>query len=1058
MTAILLLLLTPSIAQLSRNLRFEAITINDGLSQGMVNCIIQDHYGFMWFATNDGLNQFDGYNFTIFKNDGDNQNTLAANFLRYLFEDSKGRIWIGTANSGLDMFDRDTESFIHFKHLPDNENSLSDNSITSISEDKAGDLWVGTLSGLNRIHIQPKKVLNENNPKTKSATEDFFKRNEVRFTKIIFDRSQPGFEFFRQKKDFPLGDWRSSNFFIDQKGAVWVSAYQCLFRVHLSENGSYSVEKLQVSDYIQPKESDKRDRGLENFVQVFIAKPSSDKFYLLCEYGITEVDARTNKIRFLSQKRYKSGVFNFLSVIDGNGVIWTSEDSKLNYWDTREQKFTVPNTYNNSIANSLNYVCCSYCDQSGNVWIGTKGYGLLKYNPRSERFHSTGNQNINLLSSGIDNKILVLRQPWDELFYVYDPVTNSEKNPVSKSGFAHLGITEHYGYQTRSVLQDADSSYWIGRVGLYHYIPKSGKMSCYWKNFDDIFPLYDDRKGNLWFGNTNGLVCYNKKNNDSQEYPFPVKSTMGPYDFCQAIYRGENGLLWLGTLQGLYSFDPSTKGWQHYRNMPGDTTSLSNDLIFCIVSDPIHPEEVLWIGTKGGGLNKFDLTTTKFKRYSTKDGLPNDVIYGIVSDVDGNLWMSTNKGISRFSISHNSFTNYEEKDGLQGNEFNRNAFCKIGTSTLCFGGLNGFNYFYPKELNGNQLIPNTLITRIGINNQPATLTDNYAVLKKPSYLTDRIELNYNQNVFNLEFSSLDFNSLKNKQYQYKLDGYDTDWINSGSRNTATYTNMDPGSYTFKVKGSNDVGDWNKSPTILLIKVLAPWYMTWWFRIFAFLVTISGLYALYRYRVKTILAMQEVRNNIASDLHDNIGSNLSAISIFTDIADNPQKSKSEVTELLKKIANYTLVSQEAMSEIVWMINSRHDRLDQLVNRMQGFSGELLDSKGIDLQFYINENTDSVILNMKQRKSVYLLFKEAITNISKYADASLVKVQIYRVKKMLILEIADNGIGFDLDEVSNKITMGGNGLPNMQRRAKELRGTLSIDTSKGKGTAIYLQFSI
>ena len=262
---------------------------------------------------------------------------------------------------------------------------------------------------------------------------------------------------------------------------------------------------------MQPKESDKRDRGLQNFVQVFVAKPSSDKFYMLCEYGITEVDAKTNKIRFLSQKRYKSGVFNFLSVIDENGVIWTSEDSKLNYWDTKEQQFTVPYTFNNSIANSLNYVSCSYCDQSGNIWIGTKGYGLLKYNPRSERFHSTGNQNINLLAPGIDNKILVLRQPGDELFYVYDPEKKSERTPVSKTGFSHLEITDHYGYQTRSVLQDADGSYWIGRVGLYHYIPKSDKTSCYWKNFDDIFPLYDDHKGNLWFGNTNGIVCYNKQ-------------------------------------------------------------------------------------------------------------------------------------------------------------------------------------------------------------------------------------------------------------------------------------------------------------------------------------------------------------------------------------------------------------------------------------------------------------------------------------------------------------------------------------------------------------------
>jgi len=1024
--------------------KFETLSIKDGLSQGMINAIIQDQYGFMWFATNDGLNRFDGYNFSIFKNNVEDSNSIAGNFIRFLFEDSKGRIWIGTANNGLDLFDRETETFIHFKHNANNINSISSNSITSISEDKFGHIWVGTFKGLNMLSI--KESLN--------PTTDNRNNVDIKFTKIIFDKTNPALEVFSRIDEFPLADWRSSNFYPDENGIVWVSAQGKLFQIVVHQNENYEIKNIEIENYKYP--SDKTD-FLSRYVQSFIPIPEAHKFYMLFSNGVTEVSTQNNSIQFLNPKDSKRYIYTYPICRDKENNLYVGINNQLEVFNPKKNGWNKISSYDRNMTQYLDFISCSYLDKSGNIWIGTQGYGILKYNNSFKNFNTTENVSINYMSPGNSNEPLFIKNPMDEIFYAHDVKNGLSYTPINKNNFKLQKGGHHDNAKTKSIIQDKDGSYWIGRIGLYHYEPKTKKTSYYWDKYDDVFPLYDDDNGHLLFGNTHGLVVFDKKNKTSVEYPFPIKSDEGPYDFLQAIYKDDAGIIWLGTLKGLFSFDVQKVKWTHFKNIPRQINSLSYDIIFSICPDPIQPNKFIWIGTKGGGLNKFEKSTGTFERFGIKEGLPNDVIYGIISDVDNNLWMSTNFGLSKLNVKSKSFFNYNEKDGLQGNEFNRNAFCKTADNTIFFGGLNGFNYFNPRNIVSNTVYSNIIISSIKINyNLQDFKNKGKSLITKPSYLTKEILLNYTQNNIAIEFSSLDFSTLKNNKYEYKLEGYDLNWIQSGIDNKATYTNLNPGEYTFLVRRKNNNGNVDEKIAQLSIKIYAPWFNTWWFKIVAIVFLISLIYFIYRYRINQFKKIQKIKNDISKDLHDDVGANLSSISIFAEVASDPNKTKEEIQKITNKILSFTNNSQESMSDIIWMIDSKNDTFLKLISRIQLIYTEFIDQNNTQVMFKYDTEIEKLKLTTIQIKSIYLIFKEAVNNINKYAQADKVEITILKMKKYIELKIVDNGVGFDIDKITSNDQLSGNGLKNIKLRTKEINGDLKILSSKNEGTKIILTF--
>lgn len=1048
----LLLSVLDTHAQQTLQVKFDHITTDDGLSQGMVNSIIQDKYGFMWFASNDGLNRYDGNSFTVYKNDPNDNNSIAENFIRYLFEDSKGRIWIATAGNGLDLFDRETETFIHFKHRR-GTNSISDNSVTSIDEDRMGGIWVGTLHGLNLLTIGKRNGKAATTNATRDATERFLQSQSVDFRKIVFDPNQPQKEFYSRDAHFPLADWRASNFHIDAQGHVWISTQAKLFHIKPDGKAGYKPDSLDIKAYL-PRNSE--NTVFEKYIQDFIPGRDSSTFYMLFQSGITEVNSISKKIKVISTTHVNNGIYSFPSVLDNSGSIWTCDEFVTECFNTNTKEWELVSAADKNLSSILRDVSCSYKDKTGNIWLGTKGYGLLKYDPAKKSFNKTGDSYIRFMTAGARENMIFIKDPYDQLFWEFDRRTNAVRVPVPLSAFSKDKY-RHIGTTTKSVLQDSDGSYWIGRVALYHYEPAAGgKITEYWDNYDDVFPLYDDGRNSLWFGNTNGIVQFNKLTGLSTEYTFPTKTTMGPYDYLQAIYRDKEGILWLGTLGGLYRFELDKQQWTQYQNIAGNPKSLNNNLIFCICPDPVEPDRYLWIGTKGGGLNRFDQQNETFIHYTEKDGLSNDVIYGILPDASGDLWLSTNKGLSRFIMRQSKFKNYNVNDGLQGNEYNRNAFCKTKDEYLYFGGITGFNFFNPAKLEGSSYIPTVLITGISVLNKPLDFRGPDAILQKPAYLTESLSLLYEENMISFQFAATDFSAVHNNQFEYRLLGFDKDWIRSGANRIATYTNLDPGEYTFEVKGSNSNGVWNQEPTRLILTILPPWYLTWGFKILAVVALSSLIYGIHRYRLAKILQLQKVRNSIAGDLHDEVGSNLSAIAVFSDLASNPKKPRNEVDSLLEKISTYTRTSQDSMSDIVWMIDTKNDRLGSLRLRMQSFASELLEAGGASLHFVSAPALDEVKLTMLQRKTIYLVFKEAVHNIVKYADAKKIIVELKQEDKMIRLSVSDDGNGFNVNEYPNKLSKGGNGLENMKRRAASIKGKMLVESSTGHGSTISLLF--
>lgn len=998
-----------------KKLKFDAITISEGLSQGMINCMLQDRFGFMWFGTKDGLNRYDGYKFIIYRYDATDLTTIADNFIQTIFEDSKGRLWIGTANKGLDLFDRETETFMHFRHDENNPNTLCDDHILNIGEDKAGNIRVATIAGMSTIRITEK----------------------------------PGQSLLQAEFNFTATEKSHCNFIVTSSGEIWVSALnKGLYKIDPSKEKD-KIIPLDVNEYCKFPHT---DNGLETFVQGFTEDKKLNRLYLIMEFNITSVNLSDGSIDIHTRPRYNGGRFSLPYCMDRTGKLWLVENNWLEIYDPTEKSEIRVLAENSNLTQMLDNVNCTYIDRSGLIWIGTKGYGLLKYNPRSEVFHKTGGQSITWMESTSDGQILYATN--NTVVNIFDPSEGKVILSIPDSNFKHQKDYESFGI-TSAVIRANDGMYWLSKGALTSFDINKNELKKYRQDKDPVvFPVFEDRKGNIWTGTEKAFLKLNKQQGTFTEYRYPFRTKSFPYEFLQAIYEDENGIFWLGTLTGMARFDPVKETWKLYRSKAGDSSSLSYDLIFCISPDPSYPNRYLWIGTNGGGLNRFDKETSTFTRFTEKDGLPNNVIYGIVADDASNLWLSTNNGLSRFTPLTRTFRNFQAKDGLQGNEFNRYAYCRTKDGTLFFGGVNGFNYFHPRNLSENTFIAPLVITDFRIRNQSVLFKDSSSLLEKPVFLTSEINLPYSDNMITFEFASLDFTASEKNVYEYMLEGFDKNWIHSGTTNSATYTNLDPGTYTFFVKGRGNDGVWNEAGASVKLRVFPPWYMSFWFRLLALLTISAAIYGIYKYRLNQALKLAGIRNRIAGDLHDEIGSNLSSISIFSEVAREKSLQNPDVIPLMNKISDYTQESMEAMNDIVWMINAGNDRFENIIIRMRTLSAELLEVKNIHLSMNVDERLNDIKPGMEDRKSFYLIYKEALNNIVKYADCRNVWIDLIYQSPGILMSIKDDGTGFNMHQYKK-----GNGLLNMKRRASTFKhGKLNIVSSPGHGTIVELYFEV
>ncbi len=537
-----------------------------------------------------------------------------------------------------------------------------------------------------------------------------------------------------------------------------------------------------------------------------------------------------------------------------------------------------------------------------------------------------------------------------------------------------------------------------------------------------------------------GIVRYNPKKNTftyftSQLTEADSNRITGAWMFFEDL----NGNLWAGGWGGNHTLFRYDKESNQFNRVSRNELQSSRTAVQDAKGN-------LWIGTWGLGMSRFNPQTGELRQYLEQDGLPSNFVKGILIDDRENLWISTEKGLSRFIPSTQIFRNYSTSDGLQGNFFYTGSCLKGSDGRLYFGGVNGFNAFYPDSIKEEQYSPPVLLTDFRVFDKPR-------IFDRTLSLMEQITLLNGEDMFSFEYVSLDFSSPNRNLYAYQLEGYDNDWIQAGTRRYASYTHLDPGEYVFKVKGTNSDGVWSSNIALMHVEVLPAYWQTWWFRLSVVVFLMSILYALYRYRINKLLELERTRSAIATDLHDDIGTSLTNIALFSDLAQRDVAiGSSEVTHRLEKISHTSRSLLDSMNDIVWSIKPENDALEQTILRMEDYAVNLLEENSIDLHVQIPNQLKTLKLPMTLRRNLFLIFKEAIGNILKHANATHVDVTIGSTASnkhvsVLQVSIADNGRGFDSSAQKH-----GNGLKNMELRASNLGGTIMVRSAVEKGTTV------
>jgi signal transduction histidine kinase/ligand-binding sensor domain-containing protein/DNA-binding response OmpR family regulator len=811
-----------------KNLKFEHLDINEGLSQNNVLCMLQDSRGFMWFGTRNGLNKYDGYEFKVYKNDAKNRNSISNNFISGIIEDAGGNIWVATRGGGLNKYDRQKDQFTHYKNDKINSNSVSSNILTSLAEDNQGNLWIGTEdAGLNCF--------------------DSGKNRFSHYTHNANDYESLGNDYVR-------------TIFIDKLQNIWIGTY----------GAGLSLLNKKTGIFTSFRHDEKNSRSLSNDKVCVIYEDSRHSLWIGTDGGGLNLFDRS------------SGTFrSFKQVIHSHNspstdvVYALAEDNKRNLWiGTENEGLTIFDSSHNRFYNyqhddqdnnslSNNSIHSLYKDISGNMWAGTFSAGVDIFKDGIKFIHY---KHTSSPLSLINNNVLCIVQDSRKNIWVgtdgggldlFDPLTGNFKH------YPHLPEKNSIcGNYVLNVCEDGQGNLWVGTWGdgvtvfdpvrntFKHFKHDSANSSSLSNN--NAWAIFKDRNNDIWIGTYGGGVnLYNPNDGSFSHYLYEGNHSTVNSKKIHSIFEDDKGNLWIATDGGgLDVFNKKTKTFLNHFEHDEQINSLSDNRVGNISEDSIGN---FWISTMAG-LNYFDPKENSFRTYTTDDGLPDNAVFGLLQDNKNNLWLSTNKGVSKFNLNTNSFKNFDVEDGLQSYEFKEHAYCKSNTGVMYFGGVNGFNEFYPDSIKDNKKEPPLVITGFRILNKDVPIardSEDPSPLKKNITETKEITLPYSHSIISFEFASLSYLSPKKNQYAYMLEGFDKNWNYVGNQRTATYTNLDPGNYIFKIKGLNYEGEWSSRMGVIALRISPPFWLTWWFRLAILLGIIGGSITFYRLRIKSI---------------------------------------------------------------------------------------------------------------------------------------------------------------------------------------------------------------
>ncbi|MCK5147934.1 PAS domain S-box protein [bacterium] len=790
-----------------QNIRFSHFTIKDGLSQNSVLCVFQDSRGFMWFGTEDGLNQFDGYKFTVFKHDPNNTSSISNNYVTAICEDSSGYLWIGTDGGGLNRFDIRTKQFIHFKNDPLNSNSISDNSIIKLILDQQGNFWIGTLNGgLNRYNSKTNQFLIFKNIKNDV--------NSLSANCVV-------------------------SLLIDHDKNLWVG----------TEGGGLNRFNRKTKKITRYRHDQLDHNSISNNDVLSIIEDDEQNLWIGTSNGLNCFDRKTEQFfKYFNEADNPHSLSNNIVYCvhqDKDKTLWVGTiNGGLNCLNRRTQQFT---RYKKNPANpwslSSDLLSCIYEDNHGGIWFGTWGGGVNRVDLEAKKFNTYFNDpgDPNSVSSGLIQSFCEDHSGnlWIGISNGLDRIDNVTQQ------FSHYQISVHSKSDrgendVRAIFEDSDQKLWVGTYyGLYRLNQTTDTFNTVLFNhelgFDLrrelIWSIFEDSSTDLWISTRNGLLQYNRSGKDFVLYENDPDDpgSLGEND-VRVVYEDKIKQLWIGTYRGVYRWDHMQKRFVALKDMPDVSSTLEDKIILCFYQFDDEAGEKLWIGTING-LFHYDCGTGRYIQYLEKDGLPSSIIIGILEDEDGNLWISTTNGLVKYSRQDSKFRVYDETDGLVSDEFRFGAFYKKQNGEMLFGGIDGWEIFDPSKIKDNPYTPKVAITDFQIYNQSIDIgkvMDGRVILEQNITETSSITLAHRQRVFSFEFTALHYASPGKNKYAYMLEGLEKNWNYVDSkRRFATYTNLGSGTYIFKVKATNNDGYWSDEITNVIVKILPPPWKTWW---------------------------------------------------------------------------------------------------------------------------------------------------------------------------------------------------------------------------------------
>jgi signal transduction histidine kinase/DNA-binding response OmpR family regulator/ligand-binding sensor domain-containing protein len=1073
----------------------ERLSVLNGLSNNEVTYIFRDSRGFMWFGTFDGLNRYDGYNFKYFNHIVGNSSSLSDNVVNSIFEDSKGILWIGTDNGGLNRFNRQKETFTVYKNDPGDSNSVSSDRIFEIIEDPfyPGVLWVSAVDGLNRFDTHTGKFIKftDGTPYPGSAVLSLC--ISAADPEVLWLGTPGGLKSinFRTKEIR-----QHTNKFVwsiieqtERPGILWVATREGIDKFDIKKgsfiNFSHDPDKSNNinTDHVFKIFASKSEPGiiyLSTFAggleKLFIPpeinnddlSPANVKFFKFNNEAKDKSAPGSNEvIKYIYEDPRDK---NILWLASSFGVIKIYKSQKL----FSEYRYEPGNT--NSLTSD--YVVSMYEDKSGVLWLAaSEGLSSLFIDKEGKRFFKQYHHNPDNPNSLSGDELMCITG---------DPV----KPEVLWIGTGRRGLNKMI------LPRNPD-----GEAVFVHYKPVKGDINSISHSTVQCLYQSPNHPDVLWAGTISGglnkLIIDENKFKCYKNDPDNPKSISANQVMSIIEQSDEPDILWIGTYAGgLNKFNILTEEFKCFMNNPEKPNSLSSDEVLAIYQFPDKPD-ILWIGTSGGGLNKFNIRTESIDHFTVKDGMLSNDIRKIIGDKDGNLWLSTAKGLIFYNTKSNTFRNYDASDGFPA-DFTLSSYRTAG-GELFFGTIDGLISFKPGDIKNNLLVPEIAITDFKIFNKSVPVANGIEIqededsplLQKSVSESQIIELSYLHYFFSFEFAALDFSLPSKNQYAYKMEGFDKEWIYSGNMRYAAYTNLSPGEYLFRVKGSNNDGIWNETGASVVIIIHPPWFKTWWayllFSVFALVVLAASVrFYLNRQRLKHELEFeikyaekQEEISKMKSRFFTNISHEFrTPLTLIISPADNVL-SKTLEPETVKDVS---LIKKNAL-RLLRLINQLLDisKIDDNKLKLKVSPGEIISYiKGIVMIFESLAESKDITLSVKSenphlhgyfdKEKLEKILINIISNALKFTPAGgKVSVTVSDMNNKVIIRVKDTGIGIPENEtgklfnrfyqVDNSHTREFSGTGIGLSLAKELtelhKGKISVASKEGEWTEFTIE---